>query len=110
MLSDQGRIFVAGGAGMAGTAIVQALLARRPTGLVRASCRELAPAVHDPRVEHVAVDLSDPAGLRSALAGCDAAVFAAAEGGGVRMLIDEPWRQVGPNLLMASTWLQALHD
>jgi GDP-L-fucose synthase len=95
---------------MAGSAIVEALIKRRPRGRVRATYRTTAPAVLDERVEHVALDLSDAPALTQALAGCDAAVLAASEGGGIRMLSREPWRQVTPNLMIAATWLEALHD
>lgn len=110
MLSEDARIFVAGAAGMAGSAIVDALLRRRPRGRVRATYRTTAPAVLDERVEHVALDLSDVQALTAALAGCDAAVLAASESGGIGMLDREPWRQVKPNLVLAATWLEALHD
>src|SRR5579862_5383723 len=93
-LPSDGVVFVAGGAGMAGTAVVEALLERRPLGRVRASCRTLTPTVIDPRVEHVAVNLADADAVTAALRGCHAAVFAAAEGGGIQMLSQEPWRQV----------------
>lgn len=110
MLSEDARIFVAGAAGMAGSAIVDALLRRRPRGGVRATYRTTAPAIVDERVEHVALDLSDAQALTTALAGCDAAVLAASESGGIGMLDREPWRQVKPNLVLAATWLEALHD
>jgi nucleoside-diphosphate-sugar epimerase len=110
MLSDNARVFVAGGAGMAGSAIIDALLGHRPHGRVRASYRTTPPAILDDRVEHVALDLSDLAALTAALEGCDAAVLAASEGGGIGMLSREPWRQVRPNLTLAATWLEALHD
>jgi GDP-L-fucose synthase len=109
-LSDHATVFVAGGAGMAGTAIVEALLRRRLQGRIRASYRSTPPAVEDPRVEHVAIDLADSQALRSALRGCDAAVLAASEGGGSGSLAVEPWRQVTPNLLINAAWLQALSE
>jgi GDP-L-fucose synthase len=95
---------------MAGSAIVDALLRRRPRGRVRATYRATAPAVRDDRVEHVALELSDRQALTNAMRGCDAAVLAASESGGIGMLSCEPWRQVTPNLVLASTWLEALHD
>lgn len=109
-LHPTGTVFVAGGAGMAGTAIVEALLRHRPEGRVRATCRTTPPAMADERVEHVTLDLLDKGAVTAALSGCEAAVLAAAEGGGIRTLVDEPWRQVGPNLILASTWLDALHE
>jgi GDP-L-fucose synthase len=109
-LAPDARIFVAGGAGMAGSAIVEALLRRRPQGRVRATYRTTAPAVLDERVEHVALDLSDARALTAAMTGCDAAVLAASESGGIGMLSREPWRQVKPNLVLAATWLEAMHD
>jgi nucleoside-diphosphate-sugar epimerase len=104
------RVFVAGGAGMAGSAIVEALLRRRPEGRVRASYRSTPPAIADARLEHVQVDLLDRQALIRALAGCDAAILAASESGGIRMLAEQPWRQVGPNLALATTWLEALAE
>ena len=102
--------FVAGGAGMAGSAIVDALLRRVPDARVRASYRSTAPATSDPRVEHVCLDLLNKQALTEALTGCDAAILAASESGGIRMLREQPWRQVGPNLALATTWLEALAD
>ena len=104
------KVLVAGGAGMAGSAIVEALLRRCPEGRVRATYRTTAPAIRDARVEHVQVDLLEKQSLIAALGGCDAAILAAAEGGGIGMLSDEPWRLVGANLAIASTWLEALHE
>ena len=110
MLSEHARVFVAGGAGMAGSAIVEALLRRRPRGRVRATYRTTPPAVLDERVEYIAIDVSDAHALSAALSGCDAAVLAASESGGIGMLSREPWRQVKPNLVLAATWLEAMHD
>jgi nucleoside-diphosphate-sugar epimerase len=101
-------VFVSGGAGMLGSAVVEALL-RRPEYGIRATYRSTPPSIVDNRVEHVCVDVSDPQAFTKALAGCDAAVLAASESGGIRMLSEEPWRQVGPNLIMAATSLEALH-
>ena len=95
---------------MAGSAIVEALLRRRPEGRVRASYRTTPPATDDPRVQHVKIDLLDKQALTEALAGCDEAVLAASESGGIRMLSEQPWRQVGPNLALATGWLEALAE
>ena len=100
-------IFVAGGAGMAGTAIIEALLRRDPDTRIRASYRHTPPALEHPRVEHVMLDLADPHALRLALDGCDATILAASESGGIQMLTEQPWRQVTPNLLLAARWLEA---
>jgi len=94
---------------MAGSAIVTALL-RDPGRRVVASYRSTPPAISDPRVEHVRLDLLDRQTLTQALAGCDAAILAASESGGIRMLAEQPWRQVGPNLALATTWLEALQQ
>lgn len=110
IVPEDARVFVAGGAGMAGSAIVEALLARRPHGRVRATRRGTPPTVADPRVEYVAVDLTDRQALTTVLQGCDAAVMAASESGGIRMLSEQPWRQVGPNLALATAWLEAVKD
>ena len=93
---------------MAGTAIVDALLAGQPERTIRASFRETPPAVDDPRVEHVHVDLADRDELADALKGCDIAILAAAESGGIQMLSEQPWQQVGPNLRLATTWFETL--
>lgn len=103
-------IFVAGGAGMAGSAIVEALLARHPGVRVRASYRVTPPGISDPRLEHVQVDLSSRQALADSMQGCEAAVMAASESGGIKMLSEAPWRQVTPNLMLAAIWLDALHD
>jgi nucleoside-diphosphate-sugar epimerase len=103
------HIFVAGGAGMAGSAVIAAILARHPDARVRATYRNTPPGIADTRLEHVHLDLTDAGALEQAMAGCDATVLAASESGGIRMLAEEPWRQVTPNLVLAARWLEAAH-
>ena len=67
VLSEDARIFVAGGAGMAGSAIVEALLTRRLHGRVRATYRTTAPTVTDARVEYVRLELSDAEAVTAAM-------------------------------------------
>jgi len=63
------RALVTGAGGFLGAALVRALAARGDA--VRALVREPAPALDLPGVEVVQGDVTDPAALRGAVAGCD---------------------------------------
>ncbi|MBC7907951.1 MAG: NAD(P)-dependent oxidoreductase [Rhodospirillaceae bacterium] len=107
---DGKTIFIAGGTGLAGSGAMRALLAASPTVRLRVSHRSQAGAfVHDPRVEYVQGDLTDPAQCRRMVAGCDGAVMAAAFTAGARSSQDEPWRQVTDNVVMDARMLEAFH-
>jgi GDP-L-fucose synthase len=105
------RTLVAGGSGLIGSAVVRSLLAARPDTLVRATFWSTADrVVEDPRVEWMRTNLLDPAECRRAAHGCTWAVLSAAETGGVHHGVHAPWEQVTPNLIIAASLLDALHE
>jgi len=105
------RVFLGGATGMAGAAILPRLLAAWPGARVVAPYRSADGAfLADPRIEYVAGDLTDPAVCARLVAGCDAAILAAATVGGAAMTRAEPWRQVTGNVVMDVQQFQALHD
>lgn len=106
-LADK-RVFVAGASGMAGTAVVRALLSHEPSIRIRA-CGHSRPGEGgtDPRVEWVKADLRSSDDCQRALEDCDCAVMAAASTGGAGVLVNTPWQQVNDNLIMNARFLEA---
>lgn len=108
---DGKTVFVAGGAGLAGSSVVRALLAASPTVRVRAGCRGTTGRfIDDARVEYVPGDLRDAAHCRRLAKGCHWGVLCAANTGGAAQANAAPWHQVTDNLVMDATLLQALFD
>lgn len=103
------RVFVAGDTGMAGAAVVRALLNADPDVMVTGASRSPVPPLVSPRFVHIVADLTRRDDCRDAVASCDRAVLAAAETGGAAMARREPWRQVTDNVVMDSLLLEALH-
>ncbi len=99
-------ILVAGGAGMAGASILQRLQDCCPDARLVATIHHSAPLVPSPRIEYRRADLTTRQGCQAATAGCDAAVLAAARGGGVGSAA-QPHLQVTDNLVMDTLLLDA---
>jgi len=103
------RLLIAGGTGLAGTGVLRHLLQTHPNVNVRIPHRnEFGAFVHDPRVEYIHADLTNPRDCARIVAGCDCAVLAAAHTGGARQAQDRPWEQVTNNLVMDACLLEAL--
>ncbi|MDP2990124.1 MAG: NAD-dependent epimerase/dehydratase family protein, partial [Kiritimatiellota bacterium] len=100
-------MFLAGVTGLAGHAIARRLLDGYPDLRLRACVHRTRPYCESPRLEYVNGDLRLPDDCRRMLRGCDAAIMAAASGGGAAVLNSEPWRQVNDNLFMAASFLEA---
>jgi len=64
----------------------------------------------DRQVEWVEADLRRQDDCRRAVAGCDAAVMAAANTAGSRGMAAEPWRAMNDNAIMNTQMLEACHD
>ena len=104
------RVFIAGGAGLAGSGAVRALLdAYRDIELVVPS-RGGGARVDDRRVTYLAGDLRDEAVCLALSKNCDAAVMAAANTGGAQASREAPWAQVTDNVVMDARMLQAFHQ
>jgi GDP-L-fucose synthase len=110
MPSNPKLIFIAGGAGLAGSSIIQAILRECPRTKIRASVyRHSKPWIKDQRVRYVRCDLSLPKDCRKAVRGCDAAVMAAAYTGGASFVTTHPWEHIRANLSMIVTMLESFH-
>jgi nucleoside-diphosphate-sugar epimerase len=104
------RLLVAGGTGLAGSAVLRHLLAVVGDVRVRVPHQGRTGAfVKDARVEYVTGDLTRPEDCARVAAGCDCAVLAAARTGGARHSRERPWEQVTDNLVMDARLLEALH-
>lgn len=102
------KIFLAGGTGLAGTSIVNQLLASDADAMVRASRHVAAgPLVHDPRVEYVSGDLSSLETCRAMARGFDCAIMAAAYTGGAGLVTRFPWAYIKENLWLNLQMLEA---
>lgn len=108
---DRKRVFIAGGAGLAGSGIVRAMLADAPNTTLVVSRRSPDSAFYDdPRVTYVKADLRKKEDCLSASEGCDAAVMAAANTGGAAASRDNPQAQVTDNVIMDAQMLDAFHE
>lgn len=102
-------VFVAGGCGLAGSAVVRQLLALTDFR-IRVSHRSNDGLRYDnPRVEYVKADLTSAEDCRLAATGCDTAVMAAAITAGARSATTQPWLQVTDNVVMDMRMLEAFH-
>ncbi len=104
------RLLIAGGTGLAGSAVLREVLAKAPDVRVRIPHRgDQGFFSNDPRVEYVRADLADKQSAAAAAAGCDCAVLAAATTAGAKQTRDRPWDQVTDNLIMDARLLDTLH-
>jgi nucleoside-diphosphate-sugar epimerase len=108
---DGALVLIAGGTGLAGSAVVRALLREHPGARAVVPHRGRDGAfVDDPRVRYVVADLTDPAQCAAAVQGCDMAVLAAAVTGGAKASAEAPWLQVTDNVVIDARLMQACHD
>jgi GDP-L-fucose synthase len=104
------RLLLAGGTGLAGSAVLRHVLATVGDVRVRVPHRGRAGAfVNDARVEYISGDLTRPEDCARVTAGCDCAVLAAARTGGARTAQERPWEQVTDNIVLDARLLEALH-
>jgi nucleoside-diphosphate-sugar epimerase len=104
------RLFLAGGTGLAGSAVLRQVLVAASDVQVRIPHRGSAGAfIKDARVEYVSGDLTQAEDCVRLMAGCDCAVLAAARTGGARQARERPWEQVTDNIVLDARLLEALH-
>lgn len=111
IVSAKQRVFLAGGAGLAGTHIAKALVERSPLTEVRATFRHSASNFTHERVEYVRAEMESLEECRQAAQGCDVAILAvSANTGGAGALTTDQWSQVNGNVVMNIRLLEALHS
>ena len=104
------RLFLAGGTGLAGSAVLRHVLATVGDVRVRVPYRSRTGAfMKDTRVEYATGDLTQPEDCARMVAGCECAVLAAGRTGGARHARERPWEQVTDNIVMDARLLEALH-
>jgi GDP-L-fucose synthase len=104
------KVFLAGGTGLAGSAVLRQILVSVRDVRVRIPHRSPVGAfTDDTRVEYVYGDLTKPEDCERMVSGCDCAVLAAAQTGGARQACERPWDQVTDNIVMDVRMLEALH-
>ncbi|MEO5354242.1 MAG: NAD(P)-dependent oxidoreductase [Magnetococcus sp. XQGC-1] len=107
-LADK-TIFLAGATGMAGSSILEHLLAHYPTTRIRGGHWRTEPHILHERIEYVRGDLTSLEDCRRMVRGCDGAVMAAAFTGGAGLTQSAPWRHIKENLDMNTRMLEAFH-
>ena len=109
MFLDGKRLLLAGATGLAGSAVLRAVLSAAVDVRVRVPHRGRGGVfIDDPRVEYLQADLTVAVDCVRVAAECDCAVLAAAQTGGAQQTRDRPWSQVTPNLVMDALLLQSL--
>ena len=103
-------IFLAGSTGLAGSSIMQYVIANYPGARIRAAYyKHTKPFIEHGNVEYIKSDLRFAEDCRRIAQGCDYAVMVAANTGGSQQLASEPWKQVNDNVFMNSQMLEAFH-
>lgn len=103
------RIFLAGGSGMVGRAILSRLALHAPGTKCRASVFSQEDFPLSEGMELVRGDLRSSEVCSSLCRGCEIAIVAAATTGGIAQNKSEPWRQVNDNLFLNAQLLEAFH-
>ena len=104
-------VFVAGGSGMAGRAIINEILTNYKKVKIRAAVFSQGDFCFvNERVEVVRGDLRDPEECRRMCSGCDFAIMAAALTGGAKHNANYTFLQINANANMNMQLLQAFHE
>ncbi|MBW1702366.1 MAG: NAD(P)-dependent oxidoreductase [Deltaproteobacteria bacterium] len=102
-------IFLAGATGLAGSSIIEHVMADYPDVFIRGAYRTTVPFLRHERISYVQADLTKRDECRHAVRGCDLAIMAAASTGGAGAAAAEPHRQVTDNLVMDALMLEAMY-
>jgi nucleoside-diphosphate-sugar epimerase len=103
------KIFIAGATGSVGAAILQHLLDKYPKTNIRASYNKTSPYILSKNIEYIKCDLQKFNDCINAIKGCDYAIMAASDSAGSKLMNQEPWRFINPNLIMNSQMMEAFH-
>jgi nucleoside-diphosphate-sugar epimerase len=106
-LAKIARVFVAGGAGLAGSAIIRQLVEDLPDCQVTATYHRQSPNFQHSRVNYCRIDLSAASDISGLLNGCDAAVLATARSGGAAALNSSPAPMIEDATLLPGRLLAA---
>lgn len=109
MTFENKTVFVAGAAGMAGTAIINYIISHYPSVKIKAMVHETLPRVESPNIEYIQGDLCRMEDCRRGSRGCDCAVMSAAYAGGAKYSTESPFEHMRENLLMNRQMLEAFH-
>lgn len=108
MFLENKKIFIAGSTGLAGTAIMQAIIDHHPTTRIRAAVyKNTAPFFEHERIEYVRGDLKSLEECKEMVRGCEGAIMSAAFTAGSGVLTSQPWKYVNENVIMNSQMLEA---
>jgi GDP-L-fucose synthase len=104
-------VFIAGATGLAGTSIIQHLVAQYPEIRIRATFyKNTKPHFLSKNIEWVYGDLTQKDDCVRLIKGCDCAVMAAAYSGGILFTSSNPWMHAKQNLLMNIQMLEAFKE
>ena len=102
-----GKVLIAGGAGLVGSATIGALLDRFPDNPILATTHQRPPNILDSRVEYCSWDLLQCPDLARQIEGCSVALLAVARSGGVASLTKTPAASMEATVALNSRLLQA---
>src|SRR5436190_2580753 len=104
------RVLVAGGTGMAGSAVLRQFAYQFPAASIRATWhKHEGTTVKAAHLEWVQADLRLKEDVQRVAAGCDCAVMLAATTSGARGMLAAPWQAVDDNVIMNTQMLEAFH-
>ncbi len=103
------KIFLAGAAGMLGTAIIRHVLESFPEVCIRTAYNKSPLNIIDSRLKPIQVDLASREACINAAKGCSHAIMAAATTFGAALTKEYPWLQVNKNLILNAEMLEAFH-
>lgn len=102
-------IFIAGATGLAGSSLIENIIANFPNVHVKGAYRTSDPFLQHERISYIKADLTKREECQHAVRGCDFAIMAAASTGGAGAAAAAPHHQVTDNLVMDTLMLEALH-
>lgn len=102
-------IFLAGATGIAGSNIIEHIIANYPDVFISGVYRTTDPFLQHERISYIRADLTKREECRCAVQGCNLAIMAAASTGGAGAADAEPHRQVTDNLVMDALMLEAMY-
>ena len=102
---DGKTVLVAGGTGLIGANLIEALLETGAT--VRATIHDDPAVIIDDRIEYLTVDLKTTEGCSKALKGVEYAFLCAADTSGAAVMVNNPMAQITGNVLINTFFFEA---